>query len=116
MKLVPLFAFALALSVLGPLSCTRSSHSSNNERKGTLSPLHPSKPLSAITNAAPFRAVVIAKLIRRWETEDATTAVVELQMPDKTIFSVGQTKATPIEIEFLNTLEVGQQYSFPEVF
>ena len=79
-------------------------------------PLHPSKPLSAITNAAPFRAEVIGKLIKKWETEEATAAVVELQMPDKSIFSVGQTKATPIEIEFLSTLEVGHEYLFPAVF
>ena len=68
-----------------------------------------SKPLSAITNAAPFRAEVIGKLIKKWETEEATAAVVELQMPDTSIFSVGQTKATPIEIEFLSTLEVGHE-------
>ena len=99
---------SLAFVALGLLSCSPA-----DGQRGTMSPLHPSKPLSAITNAASFRAVVIGKLIGKPHSE---SAIVELQMPDKSIFSVGQTKATPIEIDFLSTLEVGHEYSFPDVF
>jgi hypothetical protein len=116
MRLVPRMVLALVVVFLGFLSCSRQLGSSGDGQKGTFSPLNPGKPLSAITNAAPFRAIVIGKFIKKWESGDATAAVVELQMPDKTIFSVGQTKATPAEIGFLSTLEVGREYLFPDAF
>ena len=108
MKFASILAAGLAFVALALLTC-----SPPHGQQGTVSPLHPSKPFSAITNATSFRAVVIGKVIGKPYSE---SAIVELQMPDKSIFSVGQTKASPIEIEFLSTLEVGHEYSFPDVF
>lgn len=108
--------FVLAVLLFGNLGCSRKSDSAEGQHHETMTTFVTLKPLSTITNAAPFRATVVSKQIEKRPNGDGTIASVELRMPDKTVFAIGQSRATPIEIEFLSTLEVGREYSFPDVF
>ena len=98
------------------LSCSRDGDSSSRAPAGSMTPFIDVEPFSAITNGEPFQAKVLTKIIRKRDDGTNMLALVTLQVLGKTNFSIGHSQATPIEVEFLSTLEVGREYLFPAAF
>jgi hypothetical protein len=72
--------------------------------------------VAVITNAGPDIVTTNIGNAFKQKTPEAFAYDTDGNLTNDGRWSVGQTKATPIEIEFLSTLEVGHEYLFPAVF
>jgi hypothetical protein len=74
-------------------------------------------PVADLTRMAPFKATVERVYVETFDSTNLqTVALVALRTEDGRRVSIGGERATPEMVRFVQSLQRGQTYSFPEVF